>query len=158
MLTTVALTLLTLPQVAAQDLASQLVGVWKYTGFVQKEAATGATVKPRGEKPTGSAIFTRGGYFTWIIIDDGRKSPPSPMADADRVALFNSMGFGSGTYTVDGTIVSLRYDSSWNQSWTGTERKQEMKVTGKTLTWTTPTFKLGDGKEVVFIFTSERVE
>ena len=54
--------------------------------------------------------------------------------------------------------VTPRYTASWNQVWTGTERKQDMKVTGKTLTWTTPTFKLADGKEVVYIFTADRTE
>ena len=35
---------------AAQDLAVQLVGVWKGKGFVEKILATGETTKPRGRK------------------------------------------------------------------------------------------------------------
>ena len=38
---------------AAQDVASQMVGVWKRTRFVQEILATGETRKPQGENPSG---------------------------------------------------------------------------------------------------------
>jgi hypothetical protein len=101
---------------AAQDLAVQLVGVWKGKGFVEKVLATGETTKPRGESPTGTATFSRGGHFTWIFINEGRRSPATPVTDADRVALFNSLAFGTGTYKVEADKVALRYDGSWNQA------------------------------------------
>jgi Lipocalin-like domain len=143
---------------AAQDLAAQLIGVWKGKGFAEKILATGETTKPRGESPTGTATFSRGGHFTWIIINDGRKVPASPATDADRVALFNSLAFGTGTYKVEGDKVALRYDGSWNQAWTGTERIQTLQISGEVLTWTSAPFKMADGKEAVAIFTYERVE
>ena len=112
-----------------------------------------------GERPGGVALFTRGGHFTWGFVDDGRKAPAGPIpSDVERVALYNTSAFGSGTYRVEGSTVSLRYDSSWNQSWTGTERKAQMQVSGKTLTWTSPPFKALDGKDVISISTLERVE
>ena len=143
---------------AAQDLRSQLIGVWKLTSFVQKEMATGATTNLRGEKPAGSAIFTAGGHFTWIIVDEGRKAPTGPLNDADRIMLFRTSAFGSGTYKVEGSSVPLYYHTSSNQAWTGTERSSEMKVTGKTLTWTSASYKNQDGKGAAAIFTMERVE
>jgi lipocalin-like protein len=144
---------------AAQDLTTQLNGVWKLTSIVLREVGTGATTNTFGEKPVGYAIFTRGGHFTWGWVSDGRKVPAGPVpSDAERVALFNTLGFGSGAYRVEGNTVSLRYDSSWNQSWTGTERKAEMQVSGKTLTWKSPPFKSLDGKDVVAITTLERME
>ena len=116
--------LLASPFVAtAQDLASQLVGVWKRTNHIQKIMATGETDKPMGEYPTGMAIFTRGGHFTWIFIADGRRSPASlPPSDAERIALYNTGFYGSGNYKVDGDKVTLLYNTSGNQAWTGQER------------------------------------
>ena len=152
--------LLILPHpAAAQDLTTQLNGVWKLTGLVQREIATGATTNTYGEKPGGYAVFTRGGHFTWSFVTDGRKTPAGPVpSEAERVALYNTLAFGSGSYRVEGNTVSLRYDSSWNQSWTGTERNAEMQVSGKTLTWKSPPYKSLDGKDVIAITTLERME
>src|SRR5262245_26710152 len=116
-----ALALLVASPAVAQDLASQIIGVWKGKGFVQKVLATGEITKPKGENPTGTATFSRGGHFTWIFIDDGRKVPTSTATDADRVALFDTLSFGTGTYKIEGAKIALRYDGSWNQAWTGTE-------------------------------------
>ena len=80
------------------------------------------------------------------------------MTDADRVALFNSLAFGTGTYKVEGDKVSLRYDGSWNQAWTGTERVQALQISGKVLTWTSAPFKVAGDKDAVAIFTYERAE
>jgi hypothetical protein len=142
----------------AQDLANQIVGVWKLTDSYQKELESGATARPGGEKPTGSAIFTRGGYYTWAFINDGRKAPALPMTDADRAMLFSTMSFGAGTYKVEGSALVMRYELSWNQIWTGGERKAEMQITGKTLNWTSAPFRNRDDKQVVGIITMERVE
>jgi hypothetical protein len=145
--------------VAAQDLASQLVGVWKRTGQVNKIVATGETSKPMGENPTGTAIFTRGGYFTWIFIAEGRKPPASlPPTDAERIALYNTGGFASGSYKVDGDKVTFVYHTSSNQVWTGQERVQTMQVSSKLLNWTSAPFKTADGKDAIAMLTFERLE
>ena len=101
--------LLASPAVAsAQDLASQVVGVWKRTGVVHKVLATGETTKPDGENPTGMFILSRGGHFVWILIADGRKPPASqPPTDAERVYLNKTGGAGGGTYKVNGDKVTL---------------------------------------------------
>ena len=82
--------LLTLPRPApAQDLASQLVGVWNLNSQVRKEVATGATSNSFGEKPIGRAIFTRGGHSVFTIVGTDRKAPASPtLTDAERIELF----------------------------------------------------------------------
>src|SRR4051812_2413897 len=57
--TTLALLLASPAVAAAQDVSSQMVGVWKRTGFVQKIVATGETRNGQGENPTGMLIFSR---------------------------------------------------------------------------------------------------
>jgi hypothetical protein len=118
-----------------QDLASQIVGVWKRTGMVRKILATGETSKAEGENPSGMLIFSRGGHFMWIFIADGRKSPASlPPTDAERIYLYNTSHSGGGTYTVNGDKVTLLHTASVNQAWTGTERVTTVQMSGKMLT------------------------
>lgn len=149
--------LLTAEMAFAQDLASQLVGVWKRTSMVEKELATGTTSTP--QIPDGPVIFTRGGRFAWVILAPGRKAPAASIpTDAERAALWATGSFGTGTYRVEGDKVVLRYDTSWNQLWTGTERRADMKITDNVLTWTSPPYPTLDGKQVVGIQTFERTE
>jgi hypothetical protein len=153
--------LLTLPRPApAQDLASQLVGVWNLSSQLRKEVATGATLKTFGEKPTGHLIYTRSGLLTFIIVGTDRKAPASPnLTDAERIELFKTMAFGSGTYKVEGNKIVTRYDTSWHQLWTGRDISAQTEIQGKTLTTTTEPFKAAvDGKEVVVTTIWERVE
>src|SRR4029077_10902136 len=153
--------LLTLPRPApAQDLASQLVGVWNLNSQVRKEIATGATSNSYGEKPVGRFIFTRGGHAAFTIVGTDRKAPASPnLTDAERVELFKTLSFGSGTYKVEGNKVVTRYDTSWHQLWTGKDISAQSDINGKTLTLTTEPFKAAaDGKEVVVVTTWERLE
>ena len=114
--------------------------------------------KAQGRKPDGHR-YVFAGWTLYLDIHRRRTEGPAGVAsDADRVALYNTLAFGTGTYKVEGDKVSLRYDGSWNQAWTGTERVQTLQVSGKVLTWTSASFKLADGKDAVAIFTYERVE
>ena len=150
---------LTLVQPApAQDLASSLVGVWKLTSVTRTEVATDKTEKPYGEMPTGYYIYTRGGHFLWNIVADNRKAPGSAPTDAERIELFKSLSFGSGTYKVEGNKVLYRYDSSWHQVWTGTERAGAPEITGTKMTLKSAPFKNPTGVDVFVVNTYQRVE
>ena len=137
--------------------------MWKITSIVTKELATGETIPTQGEKPVGEWIFTRGGHFAYTWVADGRKAAAGPVAtDAERIELFNTMAFASGTYRVEGTTVSLQFSTSSNQSWTGTERKTQPQVSDKTFNWPSSPFKAGGGKfagkDVMVVVAGERVE
>jgi len=146
--------------VPAKDLASQLVGAWKLNSQLRKEVATGATLATFGERPTGYIIYTPGGLLTFVIVGTDRKAPASPnLTDAERIELFKTMSFGSGTYKVEGDKVVTRYDTSWHQLWTGRDISAQVEIQGKTLTITTEPFKAAaDGKEVVVTTMWERAE
>jgi hypothetical protein len=153
--------LLTLQSPApAQDLASQVVGVWKLSSQLRKEVATGATLASYGEKPIGHLIVSRGGHSTFVIVGTDRKAPASPnLTDAERIELFKTLAFGSGTYKVGGNKVVTHYDTSWHQLWTGRDISVQAEIEGKTLTFTSDPFKASiDGKEIVVVTTWERVE
>jgi hypothetical protein len=42
---------------AVQDLASSIVGVWKFTSWTRKEVSTGKTSKLFGEQPVGYNVY-----------------------------------------------------------------------------------------------------
>ena len=145
---------------AAQDLASQIVGVWKPTSLVTKEVASGKTVHPFGERPSGLVIYSNGGHFMGIFVATDRKAPATAnLTDAERIELQKTATYSSGTYKVEGDKLTTRYDTSWHQAWTGTERSGTVEISGKKLTITGAPFKSSlTGLDVVAITTAEKVE
>ena len=144
---------------AAQDLASQLVGVWKYTSLSNKEVATGKIDHPFGEKPTGHVIYTKGGHVAFVLAGDNRKVPAGASAtDAERINLFNTIAAGSGTYKVEGNNIIVTYAASWNQTWTGITQTRKFEIVGNKLTVTSAPTKDLAGQDIVFVVTYERVE
>lgn len=126
----------------AQDLAREIAGVWKVLSIERKEVATGKIDKPYGEKPTGYYIYSSGGHFSWTWVAENR-TPPAAAAptDAERVELFKTMSFGTGTFKVEGNKVVQVYDSSWIQSWTGAVRSFAPVIRGDKMTVESAPFK-----------------
>jgi len=143
----------------AQDLASQLVGVWKFTSQSTKEVATGKMSHPYGEKPTGHVVYTKGGHVAFVLVGDNRKAPAgASTTDAERINLFNTMAAASGTYRVEGNTIIATYAASWNQTWTGISSKRQFEIVGSKLTLTSAPTKDLAGQDIVFVVTYERVE
>ena len=90
---------------AAQDLASQLVGVWQRNESVRK-FVEGGEAKPA---PVGGvAIFTRGGLFTVTLLWGDRKAPAGPVpTDQELAALAKTSFFGSGHTKSKATLLSF---------------------------------------------------
>ena len=142
-----------------QDLASQLIGVWKYTSQSTKEVATGKINHPYGEKPTGHVVYTKGGHVAFVLAGDNRKAPAGASAtDAERINLFNTIAAGSGTYKVEGNTIIVTYAASWNQTWTGITQTRQFEIMGNKLTVTSAPTKDLAGQDIVFVVTYERVE
>ena len=143
----------------SQDLASQIVGVWKSISNKNTEVATGKITYPFGEKPNGYIVFTKGGRVIFTVVGDNRPQPAgSGATDAERVSLFNTLAAGSGTYKIEGNTGMVTYDSSWHQLWTGTTQKRTYAISGNKLTITSAPTKGADGKEVIFENVLERAE
>jgi hypothetical protein len=157
--TGIALLLTLATPAAAQDLASQVVGVWKFTGVSQKEVATGKITHPFGKKPTGYNIWTKGGHLAWVLVADNRKGPAgTSVTDAERINLFNTMAAATGTYKVEGNAVLTTYETSSGQTLTGTTQKRQIEIEGNKLTITWAPSKNAAGQEVIYVSTFERVE
>lgn len=145
----------------AQELPSQIIGVWKLRDVTGIEVATGKRIeKAYGEKPIGYFIYTKGGHFLWTITADSRVAPAgSAPTDPERIDLFNTLSFGSGTYIVEGKTVLHRYDSSWHQVWTGNTRSTTAEIVGSKLTMQHAPFNSPiSGTEVAGTTTFDRAE
>ena len=145
---------------SAQDMASQIVGAWKWTSHVYKEVATGKTTHVYGEKPSGLMVYTKGGNLVYAVFGDNRKAPAGAAAtDAERAGLFNTMAAATGTYKVEGNMLAITYSGSWNQSWTATTQKRQIEIVGNKLTLMSAPFKSAQtGQDTVFVVSYERVE
>lgn len=147
--------------VAAQDLASSIVGVWRQTSLIEKDVASGTTAPvQKSEEQSGYRVFTRGGHAFILNIYKPRKAPPATNAsDADLAALFRTMSAFSGTYKVDGNRLIIRVDASWIEAWNGSDRPFRLEITGNRLTMTAgPVKNAYTGKEILLVSTLERVE
>ncbi len=152
---------LTLAQpVPAQDLAQQIVGVWKARSFENVELDTGKAIKTFGDKPQSIYVFTKGGSFSIIIAHDERKAPPTGvLTDEDRVHLHKTMAANAGTYRVAGGKVSYTYTMASNGLWTGTTRENEVSIVGNVMTQKSPQAKgVATGKMMQFTVVLDRVE
>jgi hypothetical protein len=153
--------LVTLPPPAvAQDLASQIVGMWRYVSVTTTEVASGKVSKPYGENPKGYLVYTKGGRALYVLVADNRAKPASPaVTDAEAVALFRTLASGSGTYKVEGKTLVATWDTSSQQTWTGTTQKRHIEIVGNKLTITSDPVKVSaTGLDVVFANTLEKVE
>jgi hypothetical protein len=143
----------------AQELASQLVGVWKTASFSSKDVESGKSVAAMGERPAGVAHYSKTGHFIIFGTAQNRTNKEATPTDEERLALFKSMFSWGGTYKVDGGKIIHSVDVSWSQSWVGTTRGYSAEVVGNKLTLTTPVFKHPIiGKDSVVVTVYERVE
>lgn len=148
------------PPAAAEDLASQIVGTWKYVSVTNTEVSSGKVSKPLGETPKGYVVYTKGGRFLFVLVGENRAKPTgAAVTDAEAVGLFKTSSFGSGAYKVEGKTVALTFDTSANERLTGTTQKRHLLIIGNKLTVTSDPVK-GPPTEldVVYTNTLERVE
>jgi hypothetical protein len=145
--------------VRAEDPAAQIIGVWKLISNSNKELATGKVNYPLGQNPVGHIVYSKGGHIIFSLAAGDRAKPAGASAtDAERVALYNTLAAGSGSYKVDGNTLTVTYDTSWLQTWTGTTQKRKIAFSGNRLTVTSEPTKLSEGQELVFEVVFERVE
>jgi lipocalin-like protein len=142
----------------AQDLASQIVGVWKYTSLTTTDVASGKVTRNFGDKPNGYFVYTKGGRIIFSLVGDNRAKPTGAVTDAEAIALFRTLAAGSGTYKIDGNAVTFTYDSSWLETWTGTSQKRKVEIDGNKLTVSAQIKVPATGADAVLVTTFEKVE
>jgi hypothetical protein len=144
----------------AQAPSATIVGVWKVKSVETREVVSSKAVRPFGDEPTGTFVFTRGGHMVGMQYGSNRKAPASADAtQAEKAALMSSMSAYSGTYRVDGSKLVIAIEDSSIQSWNGSKRTINIEIEGNKLTGTSEPFKsLITGLDVVAVVVWERLE
>jgi Lipocalin-like domain len=116
------------------DIAA-LLGTWNMTSWKKEFVATGKAIDALGPDPVGYINYGPDGRFYALVVRRDREAPTSlPPTDAEKLRLFDSMLAYAGTYSVDDEKAVHHVDTSWNQSWTGTNQVRFYKLEGDTLT------------------------
>jgi hypothetical protein len=114
--------------------ASALLGTWRMLSWKKEFVATGNAVDALGPDPQGFITYTADGRVSVIVVPRDRPAPASlPPSDAEKVRLFDSLFAYAGTYTLGDDKVVHHLDTTWNQSWTGTEQVRFYKLSGNRL-------------------------
>ncbi len=114
--------------------ASALLGTWRMISWKKEFVATGNAVDALGPDPQGFITYTADGRVSVIVVPRDRPAPASlPPSDAEKVRLFDSLFAYAGTYTLGDDKVVHHLDTTWNQSWTGTEQVRFYKLSGNRL-------------------------
>ena len=132
--------------------ASALLGTWKMISWQRESVATGERADALGPDPLGFINYGADGRMFAIVIQKDRDPPAGPVpTDDEKPRLFNSMLAYAGTYTLYDDRVVHHIDTSWNQTWTGTDQVRFYKIDGNVLTITgAPTKDPTTGQEVVY--------
>jgi hypothetical protein len=128
-------------------------GVWQVVDYTATDPVTHVVQHPFGEKPLGSAIYTKKGHVSVFVSGSQRKS-----ADG-RAQLLDSMYAYTGTYVLKGNEVTIHVESAWQPDWIGSDRTRTIKIQNNVMTVTTaPMTSPVDGKTYISITVFKRVE
>lgn len=96
-----------------------------------------------------------------IMTSENRPNIPdvTKLTDKDKVALYNTIIAYGGTYTFDGKTLKIKVDTSWNESWNGTEQVRTITFDGnRKISTAPPTVGTLDGKLRALVNVWERVK
>jgi hypothetical protein len=136
-----------LPATAAEK---DLHGTWKMVSQSQKVLDTGEVRAGRGGAPRGYLTFGPDGRMMSVILNEKRPKPASvaKMTDQQRVELFNTMNAYAGTYTLEGSKLTFRFELTHNEV-PARASAREIKIEGRKLTMVNePALATADGKKV----------
>ena len=138
---------------------AQLEGTYRLISTTARILETGQEEKYGDE--TGYITYGEDGRMFVLLVRGKRPKPESleKMTDRERVELFRTVTAYSGRYTFDGTTVEHHIDISWNEVFTGTTLRREVRRNGDKIVLTTPASPRGkDGKMSVRTLVFEKVK
>ncbi len=129
----------------AQSLKDQIVGGWRLVALYNED--NGVKSLPYGDKPVGLLVFDASGTISQFLskpnlpkfaIDNRLKGTDKEYRDVMQGILASI-----GTYTVDGSTVTISWTASSYPNRAGTTEKRIYSVAGDELSGTNPTASSG---------------
>jgi hypothetical protein len=125
--------------VALAQSASDLLGTWQLVSSVNT-AKDGAKSDVFGPDPKGMLMFGPDGRFVQVLTRPGLPKFASEnrlqgTADENKAIVQGSIAI-FGTYTISNKVLVLHVESGTWPSWTGTDQKRPLTLTGNEITWT----------------------
>lgn len=115
-----------------------IVGVWTFGSYVTADVDGSDPRHPLGEEATGTIMYTRSGYMS-VQISAKDRQPYADGAlhggtDAERAAAAAGYLAYTGTYTVDGDVVTHRPFASLFPNWEGADIPRRATIADGVLT------------------------
>jgi hypothetical protein len=124
-----------------------LEGVWKVTEVVVTGAGAYTTTSPQ----PSVFIFAKNHYsFLWVMGNQPRALyKTQPPTDEEKLAAFDSLNAGAGTYEVNGSTVTFRHIVAKGPN--AAFISEQFKIEGDTLTltWISSDSHIRMGKDIV---------
>jgi hypothetical protein len=119
-----------------------VLGTWALQSYVRERLSDGHRHNQFGDCPKGYIGYAPDGRMYAIFTRDDRVTPRDVVpTDEEGVQLLGTMVAYAGTFSLGDQVVVHHIDSSWNQSWTGTDQIRHFVLDGDTLTITTAPYK-----------------
>ena len=124
-----------------------VIGTWKLQSYVRERLSDGYQHNQFGDAPEGYIGYAPDGRMYAIFTCNDRVTPRDVVpTDEEGVELLGTMVAYAGTFSIGNNVVVHHIDTSWNQSWTGTDQVRYFVLDGDTLTITTaPYMSYRDG-------------
>jgi hypothetical protein len=119
-----------------------VLGTWKLCTYVRERLSDGERHNQFGEAPDGYIGYAPDGRMYAIFTCCDRIAPRDVVpTDEEGVQLLGTMVAYAGTFSLGDNVVVHHIDTSWNQTWTGTDQIRHFVLNGDRLTITTAPYK-----------------
>jgi len=120
-------------------ISQRILGTWRLVGVTREEVPSGVVTGFMGDAPHGYIHYGADGRMMVVITQAGRQRPQGAVATpAEAEALFRTMTSYTGTYTIDGNVLTHHVELSWNEAWSGTKQVRTATFDGNRVTLATP--------------------
>ena len=137
-----------------------VVGQWRLVSYVAR-ADDGSVTYPLGSNPTGSLVYTAGGWMSVQLAATDRSQLPTDGvwggSESDRAAAYASYFAYCGMYAISGDTIVHNIEMCLLPNWVGTDQVRYFEVNGDELLLRTPPIEVG-GTTLVNDLTWARVE
>jgi hypothetical protein len=95
-----------------------LLGSWRMASWTRTSVRTGAVTDALGPQPIGYIAYHADGRMMATVFRRDRPAPQTtPLTDAERVRLFDTMLAYVASWTLDGDRVVHHVEAAWNPNW-----------------------------------------